>query len=112
MGPIQSSLNQLTLSILGATAGIAKGLKGGFAPQKQKSNEQKVEQTKLNPAEVSDYKVQEAIKLTTPGLQDQSAIMSDVAGLSGNDMIKQKARASSRTFNKRLSMIRKRKMGR
>ena len=111
MGPIQSSLNQLTLSILGATAGIAKGLRKGFVPQKQ-SNEQKVEQTKLNPAEVSDYKVQEAIKLSTPGLQDQSAIMSDVAGMSGNDMIKQKARASSRTFNKRLSMIRKKKMGR
>ena len=48
MGPIQASLNQLTLSVLGAAGGLAHGIKGTFAkPQtpKAKQPEPKVETT-------------------------------------------------------------------
>ena len=41
MGPIQSSLNQLTLSAFGAIGGLAHGFKGGFAkPKTQKPQAQ------------------------------------------------------------------------
>lgn len=112
MGPIQSSLNQLTLGLLGAVAGVAKGVKGGFSePKKLESNEQK-EVKPLEPAETSDYKVQNPIEYTKPLPQEMASLMSDIAGISGNDMIKQKYRARFKNVEERLAMIRKRKMRR
>ena len=102
MGPIQSSLNQLTLGLLGAVAGVAKGVKGGFEEPKAPG------QPKVKPAKAETGK-KATYALQTPKTSEYATYS---ALQSGNDMIKQKARASSRTFNKRLSMIRKRKMGR
>lgn len=112
MGPIQSSLNQLTLSALGAIAGVAKGVKGGFEKPKAPGEPAQAESKPLPGAKPSDYAVIGESKYTVGSPLEKAAIMSDVAGMSGNDMIKQKYRASSRRVQDRLALIRKRKMGR
>lgn len=109
MGPIQASLNQLTLSALGAVYGLSKGLKPQAKPS-QESNPIKKDLQPLKPAKPGDYKVQEDIKYTIPGAQDMSVLMSDVAGRAGNDMIQQKFRARFKSVEERLKSIRKRKM--
>lgn len=111
MGMIQSSLNQLTMSLLGAAIGVGKGLQGGFAHAKAPGVPAKAVVPQSD-TKASDYAVQGEATYTVGSPADKSAIMSDVAAMSGNDMIKQKARSSSRKFNERLAMIRKRKMGR
>ena len=111
MGPIQSSLNQLTLSTLGAIAGVAKGVKGGFL--KPKAPGKPTRKSKPLPeAKVSDYAVQGEATYTVGSSSEKSAIMANVAGLSGNDMIQQKHRASAKKVKERLASIRKKKMGR
>jgi len=122
MGPIQSSLNQLTLSLIGAVGGLAKGVKGGFIQPKKETNEPE-EQKPLEPAEISDYKVQSPIEYTKPLPEEVGTLMSDYAAISGNDLIRQKARARFKTVEERkasfkegqnlqekLAEIRKRKM--
>jgi len=118
MGMIQSALNQLTMSLLGAAIGVGKGLKGG---PKINSNEQNKEQP-FEPAKTSDYKVQQPVQYTSP--QEMSTVMSDFAAVSGNDLIAQKARASFKSVeerkasfaqaeevSKKLADIRKKKLG-
>lgn len=119
MGPIQSSLNQLTMSLLGAAVGVSKGLKKGVIQPKTKTEEQP-----LQPANVNDYKVQSPIQYTNPAPQEMSKVMSDFAAVSGNDLIAQKYRARFKTLeerkasfakaeemSKKLADIRKKKMG-
>lgn len=123
MGPIQSSLNQLTMSLLGAAVGVSKGLKKGVVQPKTNSNKQK-ELQPLQPADVTDYKVQSPIEYTNPAPQEMSAVMSDFAAASGNDLIAQKYRARFKSveerkasfakaeeLSKKLADMRKKKMG-
>ena len=111
MGPIQSSLNQLTLSALGAIAGVAKGVKGGF--EKPKAPGVPAQESKPLPAaKVSDYAVQGEATYTVGSSLEKSALMANIAGMSGNDVIQQKHRASANKVKERLASIRKRKMGR
>ena len=84
MGPIQSSLNQLTLSALGAIAGVAKGVKGGF--QQPKAPGEPAESKPLPAAKVSDYAVMGESKYTVGTDIEKSAIMANIAGMSGNDV--------------------------
>lgn len=120
MGMIQSALNQLTVSMLGAAIGVGKGLKGG---SKKISNEQNKEEP-LQPANTTDYKVQAPIQYTSPTPQEMSEIMSDYAAISGNDLIAQKARARFKSVeerkasfaqaeevSKKLADLRKKKLG-
>ena len=102
MGPIQSSLNQLTLGALGAVAAVSKGFKGGFMP---KSSAGTKSATKALPAaNTSDYAV---IGENVFNVGNEAAAMSDFAAIKGNDMIKQKFRSSK--IKDRLASIRKRK---
>ncbi len=123
MGMIQSSLNQLTMSLLGAAIGVGKGLQKGPVQPKNISNEQD-EEKPLQPAKTTDYKVQAPIQYTNPVPQEMSTIMSDFAAVSGNDLIAQKARASFKSveerkasfsqaeeLSKKISDMRKRKLG-
>ena len=99
MGPIQSSLNQLTLGFLGALGGVAKGFKGGFnepkAPEESKS--------KVKPAKVETTKKAQ-FAYESPKTSEYAAF---AAQSSGNDMIKQKALSSQ--VKLKLASIRKRK---
>ena len=101
MGPIQSSLNQLTLTALGAVAGIAKGVKGGLI--KPQVEEKEIEPATAWTGKKANY---------TVAMPKTSEYIANIAGQSGNDMIQQKYRASTKVFQQRLARIRKRKMGR
>lgn len=119
MGMIQSALNQLTVSLLGAAIGVGKGLqKAPVKPEKQ--NEEKP----LQPADISDYKVQSPVQYTNPAPQEMSEVMSDFAAVSGNDLITQKYRARFKSveerkasfaqaeeLSKKLADMRKKKLG-
>ncbi len=96
MGPIQSSLNQLTLGFLGAVGGLAKGLKGGF-------NQPKSEEAKVEPAQAETGK-KAKFAYQTPKTSEYASF---AAQSSGNDMIRQKALSSN--VKTKLASIRKRK---
>lgn len=103
MGPIQSSLNQLTLGALGAIAAVSKGLRGEFKkPQTQ--TKAKTTTKALPEDKASDYAV---MGIPTYTIGDEAAAMSDFAAIKGNDMIKQKFRSTK--VKERLASIRKRK---
>lgn len=101
MGPIQSSLNQLTLGALGAVAAVSKGLRGEF---KKPQTPAKTSTKALPSAKTSDYAV---MGNTTYTIGNEAAAMSDFAATKGNDMIKQKFRSTK--VKERLASIRKRK---
>ena len=103
MGPIQSSLNQLTLSLIGAVAGIGKGFKGGFnKPEAPEEKKTVVQGPKSETAKAT--KKQEAV---APHIGKRSynkyasGIAANVAAFSGMDMIQQKARARFRSAEER-----------
>ena len=104
MGMIQSSLNQLTMSLLGAAVGVGKGLQGGFAPAKT-PGEQKL--VKDESTKVSDYKVPVGYSNLKPTMYNTSESAAFSALQSGNDMIRQKALSSQ--VKLKLASIRKRK---
>lgn len=112
MGIIQSSLNQLTLSTLGAIAATAKGLKGGLNAPKAPGEPAKATVQIPSGTTPQTYAVQGEQTYTVGSSQDKAAIAELAAYNSGNDAIKQKARSSSRLIKERLSKIRKRKLGR
>lgn len=99
MGPIQASLNQLTLSAFAAMGGLAHGLKGEFKkPEKPKAEQPKAE-TKSgmgNIAKIGRNKGNTNIKAYTASIKAME---------SGNDAIEQKARAKFRPLNVRLELI-------
>ena len=87
MGPIQSSLNNLTLSAIGAVSAFGYGLKGAFKAKKPKANNPKVETTSGmgNIVKIGrDY--------SKTGMKSYIAAAKAVD--SGNDAIAQKARAT------------------
>ena len=112
MGPIQSSLNQLTLSALGAIAATAKGLKGGFNVPKAPGEPAKANVQLPAGTTPQTYAVQGEQTYTVGSSQDKSAVAELAAYNSGNDAIKQKARSSSRSIKERLAQIRKGRLGR
>ena len=90
MGPIQASLNQLSLSVLGATAGLTKGLKSAVKKPEVKGVSPKTEVSSgmgniAKIGRVAGYR----------------RYMAGAAALSGNDMIAQKARASFKSLEER-----------
>ena len=110
MGQIQSSLNQLTLSAIGAIGGLAYGFKGGFKkPQAPAEKQPNVEQPKAE---------------TTPAMGNVAKIGRDYSRTnfrsyfaaaqavdSGNDAIAQKARSLNPIENrlKQIDKIKKNK---
>lgn len=106
MGPIQASLNQLTLSALGAVAGIAKGLKGMPTPQGQQPKAPAVKGVKSETAALekkpvkTGFTTEEAAQLLTArlGKRGYNKYASGLAAIqavdSANDMIYQKASAN------------------
>ena len=91
MGPIQSSLNQLSLGILGTAAGFAKGLKSAV-------KKPEVKETSKPDTEVSSGMGNIAKIGRVAGYR---RYMAGAAALSGNDMIAQKARASFKPLEER-----------
>ena len=74
MGPIQSSLNNLTLSAIGAIGGLAYGLKGAFKAKKPQ-------------ADTKEYTTQQRSKMNGFKAAQKATVY-------GNDAIYQKARAT------------------
>ena len=95
MGMIQSSLNQLTLSVLGAGAGLVRGLKSAVknpnAPTGPQPN------SEVTPSMGNNVKIDRV-----PGYR---RYMAGTAALSGNDMIAQKARATFKPLAERLKTM-------
>lgn len=107
MGPIQSSLNQLTLSALGAIAGVAKGFQGGMGKVPEKTEEK----PKVKPAS-SETKALQDKPVKTGFTTEEEAVLSTMrmgrrsynkyaGGIAAfnavnatNSMIQQKASAS------------------
>lgn len=87
MGPIQASLNQLTLSILGSVVGVSKGLSGGLTKPKAKVD------SSLNTNVTNSMGNIVKIGCNSSGYGRFKAA---TAAMSGNDMIAQKARATYR----------------
>ena len=90
MGPIQASLNQLSLSVLGTAAGLTKGLKSAVKKPEVKGASPKTEVSSgmgniAKIGRVAGYR----------------RYMAGAAALSGNDMIAQKARASFKPLEER-----------
>ena len=101
MGTIQSSLNQLVLSSIGAVGGLAYGFKGAF-----KAKAPKVDNAVLPTAETTSgmgniAKVGRDYSRT--GMRSYMAAAKAVD--SGNDAIAQKARAKYKTPEERIAQI-------
>lgn len=102
MGPIQASLNQLTLSALGAVGGLAHGIKGTFnkpvAPGKAETPAPKTETTSGmgNIAKVGR-------NYANKGLRSYEAATKAIEA--GNDAIVQKARSKYSPVATRLEQI-------
>ena len=95
MGPIQSSLNQLSLGILGTAAGFTKGLKSAV-------KKPEVKETSQPDTEVSSGMGNIAKIGRVAGYR---RYMAGTAALSGNDMIAQKARATFKPLDERLKTL-------
>lgn len=101
MGPIQSSLNQLTLSALGAIGGLAYGFKGGF--KSPKAPKAQVESPKAETTSAMGNVAKIGRDYSRTGMRSYGAAASALA--SGNDMIAQKARAKYKTPEERIAQI-------
>lgn len=109
MGPIQSSLNQLTLGIAGAAAGLAKGLKSSgkkpeAKPVQQEPDKQEPVQTNYGPTALEGKQYDYTARLGSRPYNKYAAALA--AQTSGNDLIRQKARSSFKTAEQRLADIR------
>jgi hypothetical protein len=102
MGTIQSSLNQLFLSSLGAVSGVAYGLKGGFLKPKAPETE-KVEKPKAETTSGMGNIAKIGKDRSRTGSRSYMAAAKAVD--SGNDLIAQKARAKFIPIEDRLAMI-------
>lgn len=89
MGPIQSSLNQLTLSAIGAIGGVAYGFKGGFRKPVKPKAEQPEEQPKAETSSSMGNIAKIGRNYGNRGLRSYQAAA--LAVESGNDAIVQKA---------------------
>ena len=100
MGTIQSSLNQLFLSSLGAISGVAYGFKGAFKEPKAKA------QGEAPQAETTSGMGNIAkIGRDRSRTRSRSYMAAAKAVDSGNDLIAQKARAKFIPIEDRLAMI-------
>lgn len=105
MGPIQASLNQLTLSTLGAIGGVAHGIKGTFAkpkaPATQKQGAQPTAETESSMGNIAkigkNYSMQ--------NIKSYEAAARSVE--SGNDAIRAKAKAHFDPIAARLNEVNK-----
>ena len=99
MGPIQASLNQLTLSAIGAVGGLAHGLKGSFKKPQAPKSEQPQAETQSGMGNIA--KVGKDYSRTN--LRAYSAAAKSVD--SANDAIKQKATSRLSPIASRLEQI-------
>ena len=102
MGPIQASLNQLTLSVIGAVGGVAHGVKGTFAKPKKPAPEAKQPKAETTSAMGNIAKV--GRNYSNTGLRSYMAAAKSVE--SGNDAIAQKARSHYKPITTRLEQLR------
>lgn len=111
MGPIQSSLNQLTLGIAGSVAGLAKGLKSVKKPEakpvQKEPDKQEPAQTNYGPTVLEGEQYDYTARLGSRPYNKYAAALA--AQTSGNDLIEQKARASFKTAEERRMAFRKNK---
>lgn len=97
---IQSSLNQLVLSGLGAVAGVTKGVAGGFkVPQAPKSELSDITSETKNEGNIAKI----GRDRSRTGMRSYAAAVKAVE--SGNDMISQKARARFLSLPDRLALV-------
>lgn len=103
MGPIQASLNQLSLSVLGAVGGLAHGIKGTFAkPEAPKAEKQPAEKAETSSGMGNIVKVGRDYSRTN--LRAYSAAAKAVD--SANDAILQKASSKYSPVKTRLERLR------
>ena len=100
---IQSSLNQLTLSALGAIGGIAYGFKGGFKTPQAPVEQPKAEQPKAETTSGMGNIAKIGRDYSRKGSRSYMAAVKAVE--SGNDMISQKARAKFIPLADRLALV-------
>lgn len=103
MGPIQASLNQLTLSVIGAVGGVAHGVKGTFAKPKKPAPE-KAEQPKAETTSAMGNIAKIGRNYSNTGLRSYMAAAKSVEA--GNDAIAQKARSHYKPITNRLEQLR------
>lgn len=103
MGTIQSSLNQLTLSAIGAIGGVAYGFKGGF--KKPQAPKPQTEKPKVETTSGMGNIVKIGKDYSRKGSRSYMAAVKAV--YSGNDMIAQKARAKFVPLAERLALAKK-----
>ena len=104
---IQNSLNQLTLSAIGAIGGIAYGFKGAFKkPQASRPQAEKPKAEK-NPKVETTSGMGNIAKIGRDNSRKntRSYLAAAKAVDSGNDMIAQKARAKFIPLEERLALI-------
>ena len=100
MGMIQSALNQLTLGIAGATAGIAKGLKGGLNKPAPEPVQKEPAKPDYGPTVLEGEQYDYTAKLGPRPYNKYAAALA--AQKSGNDLIGQKARAQFKSAEERV----------
>ena len=101
MGPIQASLNQLTLSTIGAIGGLAHGVKGTFSKPQAPKAEQPKPKVETQSGMGNIAKVGRDYSRTN--LRAYSAAAKSVD--SANDAIKQKATSRLSPIASRLEQI-------
>ena len=105
MGPIQSSLNQLTLSAIGAVAGLARGFKG---PKAENTKDTKPEAPKSETGEVITKPENMGTAAKLKGVSpkgNRKFKAEEVAALSGNALIFEKARLGSFSVSSRIEEV-------
>lgn len=102
MGPIQASLNQLNLSVLGAVGGLAHGISGTFAkPIKAGKGQSPAAKSETTSGMGNIAKI--GRNYANKGLRSYEAAAKSVEA--GNDAIVQKARSKYNPVANRLEQI-------
>jgi len=102
MGPIQASLNQLTLSVLGAVGGVAHGVKGTFAKPKAPAPE-KTEQPKTETQSTMGNIAKIGRNYSRANIRSYEAAARSVE--SANDLISSKAKSHFDPIKARLEEV-------
>lgn len=103
MGPIQTSLNQLTLSALGAVGGVAYAFKGALKKPQAVAKPEAKEQLKAETTSGMGNIAKVGRDYSRKGYRSYLAAANAVDA--GNDMISQKARAKFKTPEERIAQI-------
>ena len=105
MGPIQASLNQLTLSAIGAVGGLAHGFKGTFAKPQVKAQQPKNEQPKVETQSGMGNIAKIGRNYSRTNIRSYEAAARSVD--SGNEVIQAKAKSHFDPITARLDEVNK-----